>query len=47
MMKKLVLLPDVISILRYDIPHDHLRLYVKQYLGHILSKEKIKRVFDK
>jgi|GEM_PF-1408914 hypothetical protein len=45
--KKLVLPPDVIPILRNDIPHDHLRLYVKQYLGHILSKEEFKRVFDK
>lgn len=45
--KKLILPPDVIPILRNDIPHDHLRLYVKQYLGHILSKEEFKRVFDK
>lgn len=45
--EKIFLPPDVVSILRNDIPHDNLRLYVKQYLGHILSKEEFKRVFDK
>ena len=38
--------PDVRTVLLNDISREHLQLYVKQYLGHVLPKEEFKRLFD-